>query len=142
MNIKQMTNKQLGYLAFAVIILILVIFAIIRVIRVRGDGSSTEESGSSGIYNTLRSGYRYDPEIYYKSGGSVGYSTYPYDTNPDMGYVNYSYYNPLYYTRYFPQSLSWPWMRNHNRYAFIRRGHRGHRGHRRHRGHRDRKHND
>ena len=57
---------------------------------------------------------RFDPEIYEKSGGMAGYSTYPYDTSPYGGYVNYPYviYNsPWYYPR---------WRRRYRRY-FPRR---------------------
>jgi len=63
-------------------------------------------------------GTRYDPEIVAKSGGMAGFSTFPVDTHPDMGYINYPwypYYNTNYmvpygsprygYTAYLPDSL-------------------------------------
>jgi hypothetical protein len=54
-------------------------------------------------------GARYDPEIVSKSGGMAGFSTYPVDTHPDMGYINYPYFTYTYpdtYGRYYPYSSS------------------------------------
>lgn len=45
-------------------------------------------------------GSRYDPEIVEKSGGMAGFSTFPYDTSPYGGYVNFPYYTPFYYNSF------------------------------------------
>lgn len=69
-------------------------------------GSSSSNDPFSTLYMKNR-GYRYDPEVYLKSGGMVNYSTHPYDTHPDQGYVNNPYIPPFYfmnhgYTTYNP----------------------------------------
>lgn len=59
-------------------------------------------------------GSRYDPEIVEKSGGMSGFSTFPVDTSPYGGYVNYPYTY-----QYYPTSLMYPYYRH----PYFRRYH-------------------
>jgi hypothetical protein len=111
-----------------ILLIILVIISITRGIYSNNvscdDDSKTNDdinsiSGSSSIspynlrghmYRPLYNGYRKDDEILNKSGGMVSYSTHPYDTNSDGGYVNYPYSMPNYSPYYtYTNSLYYPY---------------------------------
>lgn len=59
----------------------------------------------SGYYRPY--GFRFDPEIYEKSGGMAAYSSYPVDTSPEGGgYINYPF---IPYTNYYPVNYYTPY---------------------------------
>lgn len=76
------------------------------------DSCKTNSKNCSGSVSGSSNGYRYDPEIYEKSGGMAGYSTSYRDTSPEGGgYINYPYVQTV------------PWWFNTPRYwgIYLRR---------------------
>jgi hypothetical protein len=85
------------------LILVGIIYNIFPLFRKKTPTLSTVSGSSSSSGSSLQYySYRYDPEIYNKSGGMAGYSTTPFDTNPDGGYINYPYYTQYPYHSQYP----------------------------------------
>lgn len=108
-----MTNKNKYVVPVCVLFLIgLFITFIIAVSGCNSCKTNSQTCGRKGSVSGSSNGYRYDPEIYEKSGGMAGYSTSYRDTSPEGGgYINYPYVQTV------------PWWFNTPRYwgIYLRR---------------------